>query len=57
MKRFLTLDEVAELFRVHRGTVYKWVRSGKLRAIRVAATWRIPQDVIDELVGQSRSDT
>jgi excisionase family DNA binding protein len=56
MKRFLTLDEVAELFRVHRGTVYKWVRSGKLRAVRVAATWRIPEEVIDELKGQSCRD-
>jgi excisionase family DNA binding protein len=49
MKRLLTLDEVAELFRVHRGTVYKWVRSGKIRAVRVAATLRIPEEVIDEL--------
>jgi excisionase family DNA binding protein len=46
--KLLTLNEVAELFRVHRGTVYKWARTGKIRAVRIASTWRIPQEVIDE---------
>jgi excisionase family DNA binding protein len=49
MKRFLTLYEVAEMLQVHPNTVYRWAREGKIRALHVGATWRIPEEAIDEL--------
>ena len=49
MKRFLTVTEVSELLRVHPRTVYGWARAGKLRAVHIGATWRIPEEAIDEL--------
>jgi excisionase family DNA binding protein len=49
MHELLTLEEVAKLFRVHRRTVYKWVRERKLRALHIGWTWRVPREAIDEL--------
>ena len=40
---YLTPEEVAEILRVDRRTVYEWLRSGKLKAIRFGRTWRIPR--------------
>lgn len=40
----LTADEVAELLRVHRSTVYRWVDSGKLAALQgESGVIRIPR--------------
>jgi excisionase family DNA binding protein len=38
---YLTPSEVASHFRVHRRTVYNWMRSGELPAIRAGRQWRI----------------
>ena len=38
---FLTVKEVAELLRVHKNTVYNWIRSGNLRAFKVGRQWHI----------------
>ena len=36
-----TTDEVAEMLKVHRVTVWRWCKSGKLPAIQVGQRWRI----------------
>lgn len=38
--RLLTADEVAEILRVGRATVYRWAEQGWLPAIRVGGTVR-----------------
>lgn len=43
---YLTPAEVAEILRVDRRTVYEWLRSGKLKAVRFGDTWRIPRKVV-----------
>lgn len=43
-----TIVEVAEYLRVHRGTVYRLVREGKLPAFKVGGEWRFFSDVVDE---------
>lgn len=40
----LTPRETAALLRVTPHTVYRWLRSGRLRAIKVGKEWRIPAD-------------
>jgi excisionase family DNA binding protein len=51
--RYLTVEEVAELVRVSRMTVYRWVRSGDLPAVRVGRSFRIPQDSLDAFLRSS----
>jgi excisionase family DNA binding protein len=49
----LTLDEVAAYVRVHRNTVYRWVRTGQLPALQVGATWRVRRSDIDAMTAPS----
>lgn len=51
---YLTPAEVAERYRVTAGTVIRWINSGKIVADNIGtekrATWRIPQDQLDNVV-------
>ena len=42
-ENYLTVREVAEIFKVTQHTVYSWIKSGDLAAVQVGGTWRIPQ--------------
>jgi excisionase family DNA binding protein len=56
--QLLTLDQVAEYLCVHRDTVYKLVRSGRLRALQLGgrkAGWRVSDDDLKEFVDVSKS--
>ncbi len=43
MSKFLTVQEVQDLLGVSRGAVISWIRSGRLRAFKLAGgrLWRI----------------
>lgn len=45
---YYTVEEVMELFDVKRLTVYRWIKSGKLAAIKTPGgyEWRIPKDAV-----------
>lgn len=48
MPQFLTCDEVAEMFQVKKVTVWDWIRTKKLNAIRTGRDYRVrPEDVQD----------
>ena len=52
--RYLTVKEAAGRLRVARETVYRWLRAGKLTAVRVGKEWRIPLEALrppDESLG------
>ncbi len=53
--RFLTVNEVADLMRVSRMTVYRLVHSGELPAVRVGRSFRVPQDALDAYLRSSMS--
>jgi excisionase family DNA binding protein len=45
-RQFLSVKEVAELFKVGEATVRHWIKDGSLRAINVGREWRIaPKDL------------
>ena len=49
----LTTDEVAEVLRVHIGTVTKWVRQGRLVAVTLpGGTYRFHRADIERILGQ-----
>lgn len=51
---FMTVDEVASLFRVSTMTVYRLIRSGDLGAVRVGRSYRLPaKDVNQYLADQT----
>jgi excisionase family DNA binding protein len=49
-KRLLIVKEVSERLRCDRLAVYKMIKSGKLRAVKVARKWLIPEDEIERLI-------
>jgi excisionase family DNA binding protein len=46
--RFLTVAEVAAVMRVSKMTVYRLVHSGKLPAIRVGRSFRVPEQAVHD---------
>lgn len=51
---YLTPAEVAAQLRVSRGTVYRLIESGLLRARRIGGQWRIPESAVDEVGAEER---
>ncbi len=50
---YLTVDEVAELMRVSRMTVYRLLHSGELPGIRVGRSFRVPQEALSAFLRSS----
>jgi excisionase family DNA binding protein len=49
-KKFYTVQEVADLFRVTTITVYQWIAKGKLPAIKVFNRVRIRVEEVERLM-------
>ena len=45
--RLLTVNEVADLLRVSRMTVYRLIKEGQLKALRVGRSYRLREDDVD----------
>ena len=56
MDEFFTVDEVAELFKVTRTTVYEWMRSGELAYVQVGSRRRVTRSAIDAFVKEGRPE-
>lgn len=49
--KYMTVDEVAVIFRRGRATVTAWCRTGKIEAIHLpGGGWLIPQAVIEKIM-------
>jgi len=46
----LTIEEAAELLKLHDQTIYRKVRSGEIPAARIGRRWRISRDVIERML-------
>jgi excisionase family DNA binding protein len=40
-KEYLSPEEVAELLSVTRRTVYNWLKSGRIPAMKIGGVWRV----------------
>jgi excisionase family DNA binding protein len=48
--RLATVNEVAELMRVSRMTVYRLIKQGELPATRVGSRYRVAEDDVDRFL-------
>ena len=55
-KSILTIDEVMELLSVTRFTVHKWIKDGKLRAVRIGRELRVTKEYLDEFLESNTVD-
>lgn len=49
MDKSISIQEAAEILSVHRVTVYRLIRSGKLPAFRVGRIWRIREKDLEKI--------
>jgi excisionase family DNA binding protein len=50
----LTPKDVAGILGVHQKTVHLWLRTGKLKGVKISyRAWRIPQPALDEFIEQN----
>ena len=50
--RLLTVNEVAEHLRVSRMTVYRLIKEGDMKALRVGRSYRLREDDVDDYLSQ-----
>lgn len=50
MERYYTVNEIAEMFKVTRTTVYDWMNTGKLKWVQVGARRRVTQTTLEDFV-------
>lgn len=51
--RFMTVQEVADLMRVSSMTVYRLIKSGDLRAVRVGRSFRVREGDVNDYLERS----
>lgn len=57
MKRYYTVEQVAELLTMHPKTIQRYIREGKLKAKKVGKSWRIyEQDLREYMKGSDVDD-
>jgi excisionase family DNA binding protein len=54
-ERYMTLPEVAELLKVSRRTVYRWIKNGELPAIQFESQYRITESDLKEFLDRRRT--
>jgi len=50
--KFYTTGKVAEMLGVHKMTVIRWIRSGKIKALRIGKVYRIPESELKRILGE-----
>jgi excisionase family DNA binding protein len=53
VRTLLTVAEVSDELRVTRGTTHKWIREGRLPAVRVGGTVRAPSKLLVDRLARS----
>ena len=51
--KFLLVREVAKTLRISRNTAYKLVQRGQIRAVKIGALWRVPEEAVRDLSVQN----
>jgi excisionase family DNA binding protein len=41
MRKWMTVQEVSELFRTHPQTIRNWLNSGKIEGVKLGHRWRV----------------
>jgi excisionase family DNA binding protein len=52
---FLTVEQVAQALQVHWQTVLNYIKSGKLRALRLGKGYRISQEDLQKFIQQNQT--
>ncbi|MCR1899548.1 helix-turn-helix domain-containing protein [Irregularibacter muris] len=53
---WLMVEEVADMLRLNTVTIYRWLRTNKLRGIKLGKEWRIRQSDLEEFLQSHYND-
>ncbi len=48
MNKYLTVSELSEYLQIHRTTIYRMLRQGKLPGFRIGSDWRFSLEAIEQ---------
>ncbi|MEK7544600.1 MAG: helix-turn-helix domain-containing protein [Patescibacteria group bacterium] len=54
-EKYYTPKQVGEILQIHQYTVLKWIREGKLKALKFGRVYRSTESDLAEFLGTSRS--
>jgi excisionase family DNA binding protein len=52
-EKFYTPKQIAEILQVHQYTVLKWIREGKIRALKFGRVYRTTESELKTFLGQT----
>ena len=55
-EQYISIPQLAKLLNISRVAVYKQVKSGKIKAIRIGKSYAIPQSYINNFIGGPLDD-
>ena len=55
-EKVLTLEEVAELLRVHPITIYRLLRERRIPAFKIGSEWRFNRESIEKWISRREAD-
>jgi excisionase family DNA binding protein len=50
VEQYYTPQEVADSLKINLRTIYRWIREGKLNAVKVGELWRISETELKRLL-------
>jgi len=51
-ERHFTVQEAADFLKVHINTVKRWIKEGRIKAVKIDRHWRIRRSEIDRVLGE-----
>lgn len=55
--RFLTPVQVAERLQMEPETVQGWLRTGRLKGVKIGRYWRIREEALEEMIAAAEQET
>ena len=50
--RIYTVEEVQAILRVTQRTIYNYIKTGKLNAVKIGKYWRVPEATLQEFINK-----
>jgi len=52
-EKYYSPREIANRYNVTSQAITKWIKQGKLKAVKVGSVWRIPESALEEFLKKS----
>jgi excisionase family DNA binding protein len=54
MEEYFTPQEIAEKLKIDMSTVYRWIKNGNLKAVKIGHFWRISESELNRILGEEK---